>query len=287
MKFILKLSVISLMLLLIGCGNSQKKSEENNKTDLNNKVIIEDTPDIQEDNSLQRVKDSGKLVLGLDDTFAPMGFRDENGEIVGFDIDLAHEVASRMGVVLETKSIDWGKSSSILTNREIDVLWNGVNINNERKVYMNFSKPYLNNMLIIVKHNDDETINSIDNLAGKIVGVQKGGNYEQIANHPIMSKIKELRQYDENIKAFTDLQLNKLDAFITDDVFAQYYITEKKAPFTVVHNTPFTDGLYAIGVNKSDKKLLEEIDRILDEMKADGTAAKISEKWFSKDIVLK
>lgn len=286
MKFILKLSVISMLLLLIGCGNSQKKSEENNQTDLNNANNQSNT-EVQEDNSLQRIKNSGKLVLGLDDTFAPMGFRDENGEVVGFDIDLAREVALRMGVDLETKPIDWGKSASILTNREIDVLWNGVNINNERKAYMNFSKPYLNNMLIIVKHNNYEAINSIDDLAGKIVGVQKGGNYEQIANHPIMSKIKELRQYDENVKAFTDLQLNRLDAFITDDVFAQYYITEKKAPFTVVHNTPFTDGLYAVGVNKSDKKLLEEIDRILDEMKADGTASKISEKWFSTDIVLK
>ena len=82
-----------------------------------------------EDNSLQKVKDAKKLILGLDDTFAPMGFRDNSGEIVGFDIDLAKEVASRMGVALEIKPIDWSSSILSLNKGDIDVLWNGVTIN--------------------------------------------------------------------------------------------------------------------------------------------------------------
>ena len=152
---------------------------------------------------------------------------------------------------------------------------------------MNFSKPYLNNMLVIVKYVDNNAINSIDDLAGKVVGVQSGGNYEQIANNKFVSKIKELNQYGSNIDAFVDLQSHRLDAVIMDDVFAQYYIAEKKAPFVIVASTPLTDGVYAVGFRKSDVELLNEVNRILDEMKADGKAAEISQKWFGKDIVLK
>ena len=241
----------------------------------------------QEDDSLKRVKNAGKLVLGLDDTFAPMGFKDENGNVVGFDIDLAFEAARRMGVELETKPIEWSNSTSILTNGEVDVLWNGVNINEERKKYINFSKPYLNNRLVIVKSIDNKTINSVDDLVGKNVGIQSGGNYEQISNNPIISKIKSINKYNDNINLLLDLQSGRLDAVIIDDIFAQYYINEKKSPFVILENTPLTDGLYAVGLRKSDIELLNEINRILDEMKNDGTAAKISVKWFGKDIVLK
>ncbi|WP_028330013.1 amino acid ABC transporter substrate-binding protein [Brachyspira alvinipulli] len=259
------------VLIIIGC---------NSKT--NNEQTIAQT-----DNSLQKVKDAGKLVLGLDDTFAPMGFRDSNREIVGFDIDLAFEVARRIGVELETKPIEWSNSTSILTNGEVDVLWNGVNINEERKKYINFSKPYLNNKLVIVKSMDDKTINSIDDLVGKNIGIQSGGNHEQVANNPIISKMKNINKYDDNINLLLDLQSGRLDAVIIDDIFAQYYINEKKSPFIILENTPLTDGLYAVGFRKSDTELLNEVNRILDEMKNDGTAAKISIKWFGKDIILK
>ena len=278
MKKILFLLII--FVLIVSCGK---------KTDNQTESLSDNTNESQktEDNSLQRVKNSGKLVLGLDDTFMPMGFKNENGEIVGFDIDLAREVAFRMGVKLETKSIDWGNSTYILNNGEIDVLWNGVNINEDRKQYMIFSKPYLNNMLIIVKYNNNETINSIDDLVGKVVGVQYGGNYNQIANNPVMSKIKEVRQYNDNVSAFLDLQSERVEAVVVDDTFAEYYIKEKKLPFTIVNKTPFTDGLYVVAARKSDVQLLNEIDRILDEMKADGTTVEISTKWFGKDIILK
>ena len=286
MKNISKIIFLIAFAFAVSCN----KTEEQKPLSNTNIVITkehEDIPVNQEDNSLERVKNTGILTLGLDDTFAPMGFKDEIGDVVGFDIDLAREVAARMGVKLNTKTINWGNSTSILTNGEVDVLWNGLNINSERSKSMIFSKPYLNNMLIIVKYVDDETINSIDDLAGKVVAVQYGGNYEQIAHHPIISKIKELKKYDLNTDALIDLQNGRVDAVVLDDVYANYYIAEKKVPFAVVQSTPLTDGLYVVGFKKSDVKLRDEINRILDEMKADGTTAEISKKWFGKDIVLK
>ena len=116
-------------IFVVSCSVGGNKSEQvsSNNAAANSKVVE------NVDNSLQKVKSAGKLVLGLDDTFAPMGFKDENGNIVGFDIDLAREVAARMGVNLEPKPIAWETSSLSLTNGDVDVLWNGVNINEERK----------------------------------------------------------------------------------------------------------------------------------------------------------
>ena len=264
-KIILSISIAVIVLISIGC--SEKTSTE--------------------DNSLQKVKDAKKLVLGLDDTFAPMGFRDNSGEIVGFDIDLAKEVASRMGVALEIKPIDWSSSILSLNKGDIDVLWNGVTINESRKEQINFSKPYLNNRLIIVKPKDRNDINSKEDLAGKILGVQVGSNDEALSSDSISKEAKEIRKYDVNVNAFLDLKAKRIDVVIIDEVAAQYYISEEKVDFVVVENSPLTEEFYGVGFRKTDAKLLAEVDKILDEMKADGKASEISQKWFAKDIVLK
>ena len=266
-------------IMIISCGSNNTANEGNGAST--------DATNAQADNSLQKVKDAGKLVLGLDDTFAPMGFRDENGHVVGFDIDLAAEVARRMGVELEIKPIEWSSSILSLNKGDVDVLWNGVTINEARKQQINFSKPYLNNRLVIVKAVDDNTINSKDDLKGKVLGVQVGSNDEALTADPSSKNAKEIRRYDVNVNAFLDLQAKRIDAVIIDEVAAQYYISDKKAPFVVVNSTPLTEELYGVGFRKSDVQLLNEVDRILDEMKADGKAAEISQKWFSKDIVLK
>ena len=278
MKRISSILLFIIFAFIVSCGGGDKAAADN--TAKNNTAAAED-------NSLQKVKDAGKLVLGLDDTFAPMGFRDENGEVVGFDIDLAREVANRLGVTLEIKPIEWSSSILSLNKGDVDVLWNGVTINEARKQQINFSKPYLNNKLVIVKAIDDNTINSKDDLTGKVLGVQVGSNDEALTADPSSKNAKEIRRYDVNVNAFLDLQAKRIDAVVIDEVAAQYYISEKKAPFVVVDNSPLTEELYGIGFRKSDAQLLAEVDKILDEMRADGTAAKISEKWFAKDIMLK
>ncbi|MBW5400441.1 amino acid ABC transporter substrate-binding protein, partial [Brachyspira pilosicoli] len=182
------------------------------------------------DNSLQKVKENGKLVLGLDDTLAPMGFRDDNGEIVGFDIDLAREVANRLGVELEAKPIDWSSAILSLKKGDVDVIWNGFAVNESRKQQVNFTKPYLYNRLMIAKYSDRDDINSKEELKGKIVGVQSGSsNYETLVNDPVSKEIKEIRQYDSYVNAFLDLEAKRIDAVIVDEIVARYYISKENA----------------------------------------------------------
>ncbi|WP_281815212.1 amino acid ABC transporter substrate-binding protein [Brachyspira pilosicoli] len=240
------------------------------------------------DNSLQKVKENGKLVLGLDDTLAPMGFRDDNGEIVGFDIDLAREVANRLGVELEAKPIDWSSAILSLKKGDVDVIWNGFAVNESRKQQVNFTKPYLYNMLMIAKYSDRDDINSKEDLKGKIVGVQSGSsNYETLVNDPVSKEIKEIRQYDSYVNAFLDLEAKRIDAVIVDEIVARYYISKENADFTLLEDKPITSQYLSVGLRKTDTELLNAIDKALDDMRADGKAAEISTKWFGKDVFIK
>ena len=240
------------------------------------------------DNSLQKIKESGKLVLGLDYTLAPMGFRDDNGDIVGFDIDLAREVANRLGVELEAKPIDWSSAILSLKKGDVDVIWNGFAVNESRKQQVNFTKPYLYNRLMIAKYSDRDDINSKEELKGKIVGVQSGSsNYETLVNDPVSKEIKEIRQYDSYVNAFLDLEAKRIDAVIVDEIVARYYISKENADFELLEEYPITYKSFGVGIRKTDAELLNAIDKALDDMRADGKAAEISTKWFGKDVFIK
>ncbi|MFW5913488.1 MAG: transporter substrate-binding domain-containing protein [Bacillota bacterium] len=117
-----------------------------------------------EDNPLKKVQEEGVRVMGLDATFAPMGFTDDNDEIVGYDVDLPKEVADRMGVELELQPIDWNAKVLEFDTNNIDMVWNGFTITDERAEKVLFSKPYMNNRQIVLAQ--DDSIDTIDDLAG-------------------------------------------------------------------------------------------------------------------------
>jgi polar amino acid transport system substrate-binding protein len=123
------------------------------------------------DDSWDKVKEKGKFVLGLDESFPPMGFTDENGEIVGFDIDVAREVCSRLGIELVLQPINWDAKEQELKTGNIDCIWNGFTITEERKQNILFTEPYMNNRQIIVVK-EDAPYNKMEDLKGKKLGLQ-------------------------------------------------------------------------------------------------------------------
>ena len=165
-----------------------------------------------QDNSLQNVLDKGTLVLGLDDSFPPMGFRDENNNIVGFDIDVATEVANRMGVELQLQPIEWSTKEMELNTGAVDCLWNGLSIDDERKQVMDLSEPYMTNRMVLVVLNDSEYTDQAS-LAGKTIGVQNGSTAEKIlAESDFSQTIGNTIGFKDNVTAFMDLETNGIDA---------------------------------------------------------------------------
>ena len=237
----------------------------------------------EQGNSLEKIMKKGTLIVGLDDSFPPMGFRDENNEIVGFDIDVAKEVSKRLGVELILQPISWTAKEQELNSYNIDCIWNGMSINKEREKAMCLSLPYLkNNMSFVVK--TDENIYSLEDLKGKIIGVQSGSTAEEILmESEIYAEIKEVISYTENITAFMDMEINQIDCVFLDNVVANYYITSNNKEYRIL-SEGLQEEKYAIGFRKQDKELCNRINEILIEMKKDGTLGSISTKWFGSDI---
>ncbi|RID84530.1 amino acid ABC transporter substrate-binding protein [Peribacillus asahii] len=240
-----------------------------------------------EDKGTDQAKDQkDTLVIGIDDQFAPMGFRDKNNEIVGFDIDYAKAAAEKMGMDVTFQPIDWTTKESELNSNRIDLIWNGYTITEERKAKVLFTKPYLKNAQVVVTLADSK-LKTLNDLSGKIVGVQAlSSAADALDANPIKSKIKTVTEFKDNILALNDLKSGRVDAVVIDEVVIDYYMSKQKDTFKVLDESLAPEE-YGVGVKKGNEELLEKLQKALDEMNEDGTAAKISEKWFGEDKVLK
>ncbi len=230
-------------------------------------------------------KDNGKFIVGLDDSFPPMGFRDENNEIVGVDIDLAKEVAKRLNMEFVAQPIDWDSKELELKNGNVSCIWNGMTITDERKEAMLISDPYMaNNQIIVVAPGSD--ITSSADLAGKVVGLQKGSSaVAALDKTEVRAQIKEVVEYTDNVLALTDLKVGRTDAVVVDEVVGRYYVAKAADDYVVLEESLAPEE-YGIGFDKGNTELCEKVNKALKEMKEDGTTAKISEKWFGKDIIM-
>ncbi len=253
-------------LIISGCGQQSAKKEMN---------------------SLQKIEDKGYFVVGLDDNFPPMGFRGESGEIVGFDIDLAKKAAEKMGVNVKFKPVDWDGVLLSLKNGDIDVIWNGLTVTEKRKKEIGFSDVYLANRQAIIVQKDSK-ISSKDDLNNMVVGLQMGSSSEQALNsdEELVNAIKKVRKYSNNVEALLDLKAGRLNAVIIDEIVGRYYTAKKKDDYRVLDEYLAKES-YAVGLRKEDTEFKEELNKVLNEMKKDGSGAKISEEWFGKDILVK
>ncbi len=259
-------------ILLAGCG-SQAPQGDNNQA---------------QDQSWQEIQDKGYFVVGLDDAFPPMGFRDKEDNIVGFDIDLAKEVARRLGVEVHFQAISWDANVEELNSGNIDVIWNGLTITEKRQKQMLFTKPYLQDRQIIVVTPDSDIKGKAD-LAGKKIGIQAASSAVEAveADTKTYAVIKDnLREFDSNDLAMRDLKGGGVDAVVVDEVVGRYYITKHPDDYKVLDENFGVEG-FGVGLRLTDKAFQAQLDKALDDMKADGTASTISEKWFGEDLIKK
>ena len=230
--------------------------------------------------------DGEKLVIGIDDAFPPMGFRDENNEIVGFDIDLAKAVAEKMGVEVVFQPIDWSTKEAELNSGRIDLIWNGYTITPEREEKVLFTKPYLANAQVIAVLIDSE-IQSLDDLNGKNIGIQAQSSALDAFNaSAIKDIVGSVTEFKDNVLALTDLKAGRIDAVVIDEVVINYLMTQEEGTYRVLDET-LAPEKYGVGVKKGNEELLNKLQTALDEVIADGTAADISKKWFGEDKISK
>lgn len=236
-----------------------------------------------------RIERRQKVVIGLDDSFVPMGFREKNGKLVGYDVDLAKAVFKQYGIKVDFQTIDWSMKETELKNGTIDLLWNGYSMNPSREKKVAFSRPYLDNRQVLVTKKSSH-IDGLSGMAGKSLGVQNGSTGAAVLDAKpklLKDKIKNKSAvlYDTFPDAFIDLNANRIQGILMDQVYADYYVDHQKDKnaYQVYESKQLPAEYFGVGMRKGDKTLRKKINQGLGRLQKDGQLRQINEKWFGKD----
>ncbi len=234
------------------------------------------------DGSWEKVQKSGKLAIGLDDSFPPMGYRQADGKLVGFDIDAAEEVGKRLGIKIEWQPTAWDGVIHSLDASKFDCIWNGMTITDERAKQVAFSKPYIMDGQIAIVNFKDKRFKALTDLKDFKAGTQKGSSGIQ-AVKKLATAPKELKEYEDYPKALLDLEAARIDVVVVDNVTGRDMIAKRPGKFKIIPGM-ISKEPFGVAFRKGDTNLREKVQLTLDKMVKDGTMAKISRKWFAEDL---
>lgn len=228
---------------------------------------------------------NGTLTVGFDAEFPPMGFKDDNGNYVGFDLDLAKEVAKRLNMDIKLQAIDWNSKDAELKNGNIDLIWNGFTMTGRENDYT-WSKPYMKNQQVIVVLNNSK-ITKLDDLKGKKLALQLDSSAEKALNAKadFKASLGKVLTTSTNLDALNELKMGSVDAVLMDEIVAQYNITKQGGNYKVLEEA-LAEEEYAVGFLKGNTELRDKVQAQIDAMAKDGTLSKISKEWFGKDVTV-
>ena len=236
-----------------------------------------------------RISSEKRVIVGLDDSFVPMGFQNKAGEIIGFDVDLARAVFDLYGITVDFQPIDWSMKENELQNQTIDLIWNGYSKSAEREEKVLFSDEYMKNEQVVVSLKKNN-INRFADMKGKILGAQNGSSgYNSFEEQPEILKnlVKDQTAilYDGFNEAFMDLKSGRIDGLLIDRVYANYYLSHEDnlADFSIVSGQ-FESEAFAVGLRKSDKIVADKINIAFAKLRESGKLAEISKEWFGENV---
>ena len=268
-KIILGMVAVLTLVTLTACGKKEASSTDSWKT-------------IEEDK---------KVTIGLDDTFVPMGFKDEDGEIVGFDVDLAKAVFKEYGIKADFQPIDWSMKESELENGTIDLIWNGYTVTKSREKKVLFTDPYSQNEQVLVTKKDSGITNA-EGMKGKILGAQEGSSGYEAFNNETKTLKDIVKDNDATLyasfnEAMIDLENGRIDGLLIDKVYADYFLKQAgKLDAYNISSVGFKNENFAVGARKGDKELVDKINEAFKELQDNGKYAEISKKWFGEELSL-
>jgi len=249
------------ILLMAGCGQSSSTTKSSNQS------------------RIDEIKKNGKLVMATGN-YRPFEYHDEkNNKLTGYDIDLTEAIAKKIGVPVEFKEMQFTSLIPTLQNGQADLVIAAMYITDERKAVVDFADPYLDTGMVLVIRADDTTIKSIKDLDGKVVGVKTGAVSEKVAQD-LKDKGANItiKSYKETVDYLLDMENGRLDASINDLLNQLEY--NKSHPNIKIVGDPFTKASLGIAVKKGDKEMVELINTVLKEMKQNGEADKLYQKWL-------
>lgn len=222
------------------------------------------------------------LVIGFTD-YPPMGFKDKNGEIVGFDIDFAKEVAKEMGATPVFQYINWDAKVLELNSNQIDLIWNGFTVTESRKKEVLFSSPYIVNSIVAITKNEDNRINKTEDLQSFNIAVESESS-GQHALESLFSDSLNINRFTSISEALLDLKAGNSDVVIADEIYARYLLANDK-DVKIVEGISLNAEDYAVGMRLQDRELQTKLNVAIKKVVESGKASEISIKWFGEDII--
>lgn len=270
-KLLLALALLLIVIPVAGCKKSANPNYRANHVD-----------------QWSRIKKSGRLNIGVDDSFVPMDFRKKNGKLIGYDVDLSRAVCKVLGLKPKFQSIDWSMKETELKNGTIDVIWNGYTATPERQKKEAFSRVYeRSGQSLVVKKNSG--INSFADMKGKKIGMQEGSTaYTDYYKYPKLLKNYITGKpviYQDNDSAFMDLKAGRVQGILSGTIYAGYYAKNlaKTNQYKLIGSNVFPQDRVAVGMRKGDKTLVNKINYALGVLQKNGTLRRINKKWLGID----
>ena len=262
--------MVILVLALGGCSASKQAPAEQNQS-------VNET---QPQNLLEKIKSEGVIKIGTEGTYAPFTFHDENGKLTGFDVEIAEEVAKRLGVKAEFIETKWDGIFAGLDAKRFDAIANEVTIREDRIEKYDFSAPYIVSKAVLIVQNDNAEIKSFADLKGKKSGQSLTSNFGELAK----SYGAELIQTDGFNQSVDLLTSKRIDATINDSL--SYLDFKKQRPDALIKVVAQQETKDEAGLlfNKGNQELIDAVNKALADMKNDGTYFEISKKWFGEDV---
>lgn len=258
-SYVLIAIVLGISLFLSGCGSNSANTED---------PLVD-----------------GVLTAGTNDMYLPLEFRDENNELVGFDIDLGQALADELGVEIEWIPTAWDGIFNGLNANQYDIVLSGTSITDERLAGFNMTDPYLTNGIVIVSRKDATPAETPKDLAGKTVGVQIETTADYAAEALKTQENVEytVNKYDAMLDAFAALEGKQIDNIMTDISVAQFYTTLKPEIYAISSDVLSNEPI-GITVRKADTAFNEQLNTALDTLRQNGKLTEISMKWFGEDV---
>lgn len=255
--------LITFMVLLSACGTNDKEDKKSDKQDL-----------------YSQVKESGVLKIGTEGTYAPFTFHDKSGDLTGFDVEIAKEVAKRLGVKAKFMETQWDGMFAGLDAKRFDMVANEVSIDEDRQKKYDFSKPYIESGRVLIVNKDNKDIKKFEDLKGKKSAQSLGSDHYKLAK----SYGADVVSVEGFAQAAELVSQKRAEAAINDSL--SYLEYTKKHPNASLKVVAEADNPAKMGLQfrKDSGKLVEEVNKALKDMHEDGTYAKISDKWFGEDV---
>lgn len=234
-----------------------------------------------------QLKAKGTLTVGLEGTYAPYSYR-EDGKLKGFEVELARDVAKKMGYKVKFVPTKWDSLIAGVSSKKFDVVFNNVTITSARAKKFSFTDPYIYSREVLITKKDNTTINSVDDIKNKKIAAGVGTNNETVAQK-FGAKVVSSSEFTSALSLVKDGRadgnLNAREAYLS-------YLKDNPAAannfkYTVIPTNKVKAAKIAGLVNKDNPALTKKINKALKELKADGTLKKLSVKYFTADITEK